>query len=273
MKCRVALAVVIVCSFSVLYAQNTNLNPDIQVNKDSVEEVSSHSCFHRFLHRVFDKKATPSPAIDSVLIYKDSVAVLNENIKSMRRTHNAEVEKLKIENADLQRKINQCNKAIKSNIIDMFGQHLFDADQFFCRAVMESPLFYKYNKERVDFSLDVSKTMGYDQKNNEMFFIYSIYNNLLINYNTYNQELIDNVEAIISQFSMGVANREFEKNRFEDRLQKTSYYKVRGKGEYGDYKHIFYLDFQIERLRGLFESDLDFKKDNFEKILNVLREK
>lgn len=217
-------------------------------------------------------------AVDSLQILKDSIERLNAKIKQLEsqstpKLYQPRIQQSKIDS--LQREIKHRDRIITESIVATFGHHLSNAnaDEFFCRVVMESPLFYRYNYERINFSVNMAKTMGYSGGGNKLNWIYNVYYDLLVNYNTYNQELKDNINSIIDQFDQfktGSPNREFEKDRFEDRLSGSKYYAIRGIGEYGSNRHIFYLDFQIEQLRNLFKSNATFKKSNFERIRDAL---
>ena len=222
------------------------------------------------------KTKEPTPEEDSVILLKARIVELENTIQQLKSDN----EYLKNKPTpspnkgcakqvdSLKQEVQSLNDALTKQIITTFGQHLTEtnADNRFCFAVLESPLYYKYDQQRVQRSLDMSKTMGYDKKGNKYNFIYNIYYVLLANYNDYNQELVKYVDGIIKQFETGTINRSFESVKFEDRLRTSKYYKVRGTGEYGGDRHIFFLDFQIERLRELFKSDKDFKKENFSKI-------
>lgn len=212
--------------------------------------------------------------IDSMQILKDSIIKLNETIVHLQQKKVPE----SIQNnqqstiSNLQRENNRLNDIITKQIISTFGGRMkaSTANNFFCFSVMESPLFYNYDMQRVEQSLNIAKAMGYDTHGHEFNWIYNIYCDLLINYEKYNAELIENINAVIEQFSYGKPNREFERDRFEDRLAASHYYQIRGKGEYGTYRHIYYLDFQIEQVRVLFKSDANFNSSNFIKVLNTL---
>ena len=226
------------------------------------------------------KSKEPTSNEDSVIILKARIAELENTIQQLKSdivflknkstpSHNKggdeQIDSLKQE-------VQRLNDALIGQIITTFGQHLTEtnADNRFCFAVLESPLYYKYDQQRVQRSLDMAKTMGYDKKGNKYNWIYNIFYILLVNYDAYNQELVVYVDGVIKQFEAGAINRDFEREKFEDWLRTSKYYKVRGTGEYGGDRHIFFLDFQIERLRELFKSDKDFKKENFSKIRKKL---
>lgn len=207
----------------------------------------------------------------------DSIERLNKTIIQLQKRQQALLRQhpaiSKYKEDSLQREIQRRDKAITDQIVTTFGRHVIrnSASNYFCFTVMEYPLFYNYDKLRIERSLYTAKTMGYDNASNKDFYwIYNIYYDLLLNYESYNKELINNINAIIDQFEYGKPNREFECERFEDRLKESEYYKVRGKGEYGTYRHIFYLDFQIEEVRKLFKSNADFKKAKFVEIRDAL---
>lgn len=210
--------------------------------------------------------------IDSMQILKDSIIKLNETILQQKKALESRQNNQQSTILNLQQDNNRLKNIITNQIISTFGGRIKEstANNFFCFSVMESPLFYNYDKQRVEQSLNTAKAMGYDTRGHEFNWIYNIYCDLLINYEKYNAELIENINAVIEQFSYGKPNREFERDRFEDRLAASHYYQIRGKGEYGTYRHIYYLDFQIEQVRVLFKSDASFKETNFIEVRDAL---
>jgi len=160
------------------------------------------------------------------------------------------------------------NREISNLIIRHFSNRIKKAssNDFLCRAIMETSLFSIYDAGMVAQSLALAKALGYDSKNHKSNYVFDIYYVLLINYPIYCQELSDNIGQVINQFSKGSINREIEKERFEERLKNSEYYKVRATGEYKAYRHIYWLDLEIEKVRGLFENDKNFKQEKFEEI-------
>lgn len=160
------------------------------------------------------------------------------------------------------------NREISNLIIQHFSNRVKKAssNDFLCRAIMETSLFSIYDAGMVAQSLALAKALGYDSKNHKSNYVFDIYYVLLINYPIYCQELSDNIGQVINQFSKGSINREIEKERFEERLKNSEYYKVRATGEYKAYRHIYWLDLEIEKVRGLFENDKNFKQEKFEEI-------
>lgn len=212
--------------------------------------------------------------IDSVQILKDSIVKLNETIvrsqqKNARQSKQNDQQSTII---NLQQENKRLNDIITNQIVSTFGGRIkaSTANNFFCFSVMESPLFYNYDKLRVEQSLNTAKAMGYDTPGHEFNWIYNIYCDLLTNYEKYNAELIEIINAVIEQFSYGRPSRKFEQGLFEDRLAASQYYQIRSKGKYGTYRHIFYLDFQIEQARELFKSDANFKKAKFIEVRDAL---
>lgn len=226
------------------------------------------------------KLKEPNYNEDSVIMLKARIVELENTIQqltsdneSLKNKPTSSPNKGSAKQVDsLKQEVQRLNNVLTKQIITTFGQHLTEtnADNRFCFAVLESPLYYKYDQQRVQRSLDMAKTIGYDKKGNKYNWIYNIYYVLLVNYNDYNQELVEYVDGIIKQFETGAINRSFESKKFESWLRTSKYFKVRGTGEYGGDRHIFFLDFQIERLRELFKNDTDFKKDNFRKIRQKL---
>lgn len=160
------------------------------------------------------------------------------------------------------------NREISNLIIQHFSNRIkkTSSNDFLCRAIMETSLFSIYDAGMVAQSLALAKALGYDSKNHKSNYVFDIYYVLLINYPIYCQELSDNIGQVINQFSKGSINREIEKERFEERLKNSEYYKVRATGEYKAYRHIYWLDLEIEKVRGLFENDKNFKQEKFEEI-------
>lgn len=229
-----------------------------------------------------DKEHTNGRMKEEIQVYKDSLESLKDTI-ALYTKKNKELEqqiqqlknKSKPRNDDMEELLRSKDIALSDSIIATFSKNFhdyYDANAFFCRAVMESPLFYRYDSLHVRQSVETAKAMGYNLKNHPYHKYYLVYNELLLNYYKYYQELVDNVGEVLNQFSAlgNSIDRNFEKARFEDRLKNSTYYKIRGKEPYGSYRHIFYLDFMIERTRKLFDSNKDFTKNNFEDILNAL---
>ncbi len=250
-----------------LYAQNVLKDGD---NKQSVVATNEASSMgKRRLSRGEKQKILE----DSMVILIDSVTKLNATIEEYKKLEQV---KGQVDNSlviidSLYKEIHLRDSILGNQIVAQFGQHLSNAPDFFCRAVMESPLYYKFDPEAVKLSKDLSKAMGYDKKINKWNFVYNVYKDLLENYGVFNEELIKITTIIIEQFSVGKPNREFERERFEDRLLSSKYYKIRGKGENGKYRHIFYLDYRIEQIRDLFKTDFNFRKEKFMEIRDALK--
>lgn len=221
--------------------------------------------------------------IDSLRLPNDSVALLKNKIieleQQLQELKQAPPKTTKNDDKALLEKLNQ---ALSDSVISTFSKSFhdyYDANAFFCRAVLESPLFCKYDSTKIRLSVETALAMGYDLKNHPYHKLYTTYYDLLINYGTYYQELIGNIGEIVDQFvAFGNSlDKEFERKRFEDRLKNSAYYQIKDvvpKGldkRYGELRHIFYLDFQIERVRALFKTDESFTKKNFEEILNLLK--
>lgn len=300
LKKGISILLLIVCSTSVVYAQPGSTKDSIKNNSVQLSSTKDSNKFHqnkfikdtsnrRFLYfgnkQQENKKGKVEKKgekrgkenVDSIQILKDSIAALNTTIKNLQKQSKPKRQT----SVELQRKVDSLqkelvhrDKIISDKIVETFGQQLYQSgntdNDFYCYAVMESPLYYNYDEHRIKQSLYVAKAMGYDAKGHKFNRIYNTYYDLLINYRIYNQELIDNINAIIDQFSMGTPSRELERERFENRLSTSKYYNVRGKGKNGTYRHIFYLDYQIELLRELFKSDKTFKKANFLEIRDAL---
>lgn len=165
------------------------------------------------------------------------------------------------------------NREISNLIIQHFSNRIKKAssNDFLCRAIMETSLFSIYDAGMVAQSLALAKALGYDSKNHKSNYVFDIYYVLLINYPIYCQELSDNIGQVINQFSKGSINREFEKERFEDRLKGSEYYKVRGSGKFKEARHIYWLDLKIKEVRELFEDDKNFTEANFIKAQEVFK--
>ena len=220
-------------------------------------------------------KLSKGELVDSLQTLNDSIAKLHTAISrsqqqlSEERFKQAEAIADKLDS--LGQEIRNRDKIINDQIVGTFGLHLKDAPRVFCRLVMESPLLRNYNDSRVQMSLDIAKAMGYDNKNSKYNSTYEIYKVLLEKYHIYNRELIENIDLVMEDISLGSTDRVFELQKFEDRLKNSRYYEVRGTGKDGDYRHISYLDLQIENLRKLFKDDASFTKKNFDKIRKYLR--
>lgn len=250
-----------------LHAQDILIDGDNKQSAVATNEASSMS--KRRLSRGEKQKILE----DSLVILNDSVAKLNATIEEYKKSEKVkgQVDNSLLKIDSLYKEIHLRDSILSNQIVAHFGQHLSNAPDFFCRAVMESPLYYKFDPEAVKLSKDLSKAMGYDNKINKWNFVYNVYKDLLENYSVFNEELINITTIIIEQFSAGKPNREFERERFEDRLLSSKYYKIRGKGENGKYRHIFYLDYRIEQIRDLFKTDASFKKSKFIEIRDALK--
>ena len=250
-----------------LYAQDVLLDSENKQTAVATNEASSTS--KQRLSRGKKQKILE----DSLLILNDSIVKLNATIEEYKKSEQikGQVNNSQLKIDSLYKEIHLRDSILSNQIVVHFGQHLSNAPDFFCRAVMESPLYYKFDPEAVKLSKDLSKAMGYDNKMNKWNFVYNVYKDLLENYSVFNEELINITTIIIEQFSAGKPNREFERERFEDRLLSSKYYKIRGKGENGKYRHIFYLDYRIEQIRDLFKTDANFRKTKFVEIRDALK--
>ncbi len=262
---------------SVLHAQDTSA-----VGNNSAKKTVSVENTHT-IKTAANKVKKPKEQ----LIVEDSLEILNNRIKvlcdSVQRLKKS-IEYLKTkpttpssngnnnQYVSLQKQINDLRTALNNQVVETFKQYLItDANDFFCRAVLESPLYYKYDKNRINQSVNMAKVMGYDKKNHKLNWIYNLYYPFLENYGEYNQELTDKIDRIILQFKSGVINRVIESREFEEWLKDSKYYRLRWKGpDNNSYRHIFYLDHQIERLRKFFNNDADFKMENFETVRKSL---
>lgn len=262
-----------------LHAQENTSAADSNSTKKTVSVENPHT-----VKPVANKVKKPKEK----LTVEDSLEILNNRIKvlcdSVQRL-NKSIEYLKTkpttpsQNGNnnqyvgtLQKQINDLRTELNNQVVETFKQYLItDANDFFCRAVLESPLYYKYDKNRINQSVNMAKVMGYDKKNHKLNWIYNLYYPFLENYGEYNQELTDKIDRIILQFKSGVINRVIESREFEEWLKDSKYYRLRGKGpDNNSYRHIFYLDHQIERLRKFFNNDADFKMENFETVRKSL---
>lgn len=264
---RIVLSSFLILFGIICHAQDILMADDNKQSAVATNETSSMS--KRRLSRGEKQKILK----DSLVILNDSVANLNATIEEYKKSVQVkeQVNNYQLKIDSLYKEIHLRDSMLSNQIVAYFGQHLSNAPDFFCRAVMESPLYYKFDPEAVKLSKDLSKAMGYDNKKNKWNFVYNVYKDLLENYSVFNEELINITTIIIEQFSAGKPNREFERERFEDRLLSSKYYKIRGKGENGKYRHIFYLDYKIEQIRNLFKTDANFKKSKFIEIRDGLK--
>lgn len=267
---------------SVLHAQENNSSA---VGNNSTKKPASVENTHT-VKTAANKVKKPKEQ----LTVEDSLEILNNRIKvlcdSVQRL-NKSIEYLKTKPTtpssngnnnqyvgSLQKQIIDLRTALNNQVVETFKQYLItDANDFYCRAVMESPLYYKYDQNRINQSINMAKVMGYDKKNHKLNWIYNLYYPFLEHYGEYNQELIAKLDRIILQFESGVINRMEESREFEEWLKNDfKYYEKREKGvdNNNSYRHIFFLDYQIERLRKFFKSDTEFKKENFQKVRKAL---
>lgn len=220
-------------------------------------------------------KLSKGELADSLQKLNDSIAEFHTAIgrlqQQLSEEHSRQAKAIADKLDSLGQEIRNRDKIINDQIVGNFGQQMKDAPIVFCRLVLESPLLRNYNDSCVQMSLDMAKAMGYDNKNSKYNSIYEIYKVLLDKYHIYNRELIENIDIVMENISLGSSDREFESQKFEDRLNNSRYYEVRGTGKNGDYRHISYLDLQIENLRKLFKDDASFTKKNFDKIRKYLR--
>lgn len=216
--------------------------------------------------RLCPKRDTAATTVVTDNLQPDSLRKLNKTIADLQQDS---AKKQKIIDS-LNNEIKQRDSALTSQMVAAFGKQFLDANNFFCWAVMQSPLYYSYNAQRVSHSLETAHVMGYDKRDCKLNWVYNVFYDLLVNYEKYTNELVKLVDNVCRQFDLGVINRELEKIKFEDALARTAYQKMRHTGIDGKFRHIYYLDYQIERLRSFFSSDTDFKKKNFVEVRNFL---
>lgn len=159
----------------------------------------------------------------------------------------------------------QLADTITANVINAFGKECKNADEVFCSFLLEYPLYYAYNESLVSQCLERARLLGYSDKKNKYHLYYEIYEPLLNNYAKYTEDLVQAIDDVINDIKNDKnINRTREKDRFLSTLYGSRYYKVKGSGKYGQFKHIVYLDYRISRIIALFDSDKDFKIKNFQ---------
>ena len=228
-----------------------------------------------------DRRKQQPTDCDSIRVYRDSIISLNNNaahlngiISQKDKEINTKNEEIKTLTAKLGEQTKKCNEMTAMMAkIDLYN-HIDSVNDsskgFFCRAVMELPLFSRYDQDNISFSLEMAKTMGYSNKKNQYNWIYAIYSESLKNYETYNKETIKILDLFINKFdepNKPVRNiaREMFENKFKD-CSYIKYLKKYEKDEYYKFRHIYYLDYTISDIKKLFESDDTFTKENFIKL-------
>ena len=189
-----------------------------------------------------------------------------------------EIEELKKENEVLKAENSRLKQqprltAAEKYLIDSLCSNLpiHEARDFVCRAIMESPLLDAYNPDNIKYSLQLSRTIGLDKATHEYHYIYNIYIDLLLNYKDYTKEIVDVLDLTIGRFDMPGFDADFELRNFNSRIEKSSYYKVRGKGDkYAGNRKIFYIDFQISQIQQLLRDKNKCKQQSFVEIRNFL---
>lgn len=147
--------------------------------------------------------------------------------------------------------------------------YIRDKDKFYCRAILEAPLYVPYNAEKVAHCKEMVQWMSYDKSRDPVIKV--TYNTLYLlveHYKEYNDQLVQIIGYTIREFDFS-PNRIEEKKKFEERINGSKYYAVRHKG--GNINiQIFYMEFIIEKLRTYFNDEKSFKKENFEAVRDRL---
>lgn len=154
---------------------------------------------------------------------------------------------------------------MNAHIVSAFGRQCKNADEIFCSFLLESPLYYAYNDSLVARSLEMAQLLGYSDKSSPYYFWYGIYEPLLNNYAAYTNEIVQDVKDVLEKFRKWKLDRETEKILFQSRIDVSNYYKVKGTGTDGEFRHIVFLDYRISRILSLFDSDEAFNAKNFER--------
>ena len=95
--------------------------------------------------------------LKTIIEEKDS---LIKSLEAQIEGRDKRIQMLTTDSIQSKQVIAQKQKALEDKVIEQFGNHLPKDDQWFCRAVMESPLFRRYNKANVQFSLETAKAFG-----------------------------------------------------------------------------------------------------------------
>lgn len=202
--------------------------------------------------------------------YEDTISQLRkENSKLQQRLEEITIQKQK-EIAVQEATIDSLKKVANQIHANGFINRQKTAPDFYCRAILESPLMVKYNQANVDYALEMAKLMGYDNKKSKFYDYYLNYVDLLKKYGDYYREFLSVVDKTVKEFNYPSSNNIEEMlKRYNTRISKMSYYKVRETGNFKEFKHIYYLDFQIEQIRGLF-TPKQYKRENFEELQKML---
>lgn len=242
------------------------LRDDIDKQKETIEKQRED------IEKLREDVKNQTERASSTKVYKDTIrilkkenATLHSRLEKMEKQHQQELAARDATIDSLQRIANQIHA---NGFIDR--QKL--APSFYCRAILESPLMVKYDKENVDYALEMAKLMGYDNKKNDLYEVYYLtYADLLKNYESYYKEFLGIVNETVKQFDYpSHRNRDEMLKQFNNKVGRMAYYKVRGTGNHKEYKHIYYLDFQIEQIRGLF-TPAQYNRKNFEDLQKILQ--
>lgn len=197
---------------------------------------------------------------------KDTIHFLERELESFVDSTQKQSRRIELLN---QRMENWKDSVRKSSLTSEQVNYIRDKDKFYCRAIMEAPLYVPYNAEKVAHCKEMVQWMSYDKSRDpDIKVTYNTLYPLVEHYEEYNAQLVQIIGRTISEFGFS-PNRIEEKKKFEERINGSKYYAVRHKG--GDINiQIFYMEFIIEKLRTYFNDEKSFKKENFEAVRDRL---
>ena len=100
---------------------------------------------------------------------------------------------------------------------------------FFCRAILESPLYTSYSAENVEHCKEMVSWMGYSKsKDKDVKYRYNTFYPLVEHYKEFTEEIVEFINYTISEFDFS-PNRLSEQKKFNERIKRSKYYEYRCK--------------------------------------------
>lgn len=157
----------------------------------------------------------------------------------------------------------------KNKMTEAFWNNYSKLDStYFPYAVMVAPLYYKYNSDRVEFSLELAKKLGYDHPKSEGNEYYEKYKVLLERYEYYYREWLAIIDKTIEEieFYEDIAQKGEVKNYLKSLIKSSDYYKENEEKK-DKRDRIYYIDIKEAYIESLF----DDKKLTIKEVLENLK--
>jgi hypothetical protein len=211
-------------------------------------------------------------AADSLAFYKNElskkdslITVLNERIQkdSLHLSDTLlEISKCVAETDAL---LNASQSALKDSVALLSELRRAFESEFFYELVMLYPIEVVYDSVDVANRLSFVKTLHLDTKYPA---VTKKYYNLVKNYKDYRVEVAKCIDKVVFQFTItgGKPSLEPVRDAYYNELHKTDYWKQKTASG----NDIPYIERRLEKVDDLYRKPANFKKENFEKVIEEL---